>query len=758
MKNKYLLTFFTILAYGITAFSQSIVGTVKGEETGKGLVGANISILNTSKGASTDLDGKYEIKHVHSGNYIVKASYVGFKSITKNVTIKENEDITLNFVLEQLDDVLEEVTVKGQSFKLKNSASTVNVISTKNIKNITSAEQPLRLLEQVPGINVVAYGQGGIADQFSIRGFNGGHAGGAGMQIDGVSLNEAEGHGEGYADMGILIPLNLSKIKVYKGPSSALFGRYAMGGTVALETRKTGDYKDVSIKGGSFATLDAQYAQGTSFKVGRNDRRIQVNFAFQALKTDGYIKNANITKGNVDGRISFPLSDKSKIALSFRGHKSKFGAPGYMTRAQFEDKKMRRFPDQYAENDGGGKNFFSERIDYSYKINDNVTLLLFGYAVQQDFTRFAKFSFGSWGGQSERGNTRRVLSLGGSVNGNTQLGKKDFDWIAGIELNGERTSRKRYHTSFRVRQGDPYLEDVSIIETGSAFAQGELKVHDLFKPTIGLRFDAFGGTYHVIKDEKGGPEKIYSINDLSHFSPKLGFRSTFAKGLDFRVNVSNGFYLTTGDEVKAKYTQSDLKPAQLWQYEAGLSYENQWLSADVAGYILNSSQEVRKLPDGSYVNQGKTRRSGVEANVKVTPTEGLYFNGTFAFSDTEILNGPDKGAELAQIPDAIFTIEGNYTSPIGLGVNVNFRHVSDYFVGVENDSNGKPYNYYAGGYNLTNLTLFYNFNKLSSNKGRVYVTVNNLFNEYYAETYYARDTFISPSPTCNFSVGVNYSF
>lgn len=750
MKNKklFLLSSVFLILFSISnSYSQnnsSIKGTVK-DKHGKELAGANIKILNSSYGTSTSLDGNYEIKNLPEGSYTLKVSFIGFNTITKKVITTKNETVTVNFILHDSDNILGEITVKGQTLKLRNSVTTVDVISINTIKNtIATAEQPLRLLEQISGINVVAYGQGGIADQFSIRGFNGGHVGGAGMQIDGVSLNEAEGHGDGYSDMGVIIPLNLSRVKVYKGPSSVLFGRYAMGGTVALESRKHGEYKDLSIKGGSFSTLDAQYAQGNSFEVG-NDRYIQTNFAVQTFKTDGYMENSDLTKGNVEGRISFPISEKGKLALSFRGHKSVFGAPGYLVKAEYENKDLRRKPNKYAENDGGNKNFFSERIDYSNKINDNVTLLLFGYAVQQDFTRFAKFKLDGFGEQSERFNKRKVYAMGGSVNGNTKLGEKDFDWIAGVELYGESTDRKRWNSSFRVRK-DLFLDDYSTMLSLSAFVQGEVTIHKLFKPSIGLRYDTFGGEYHT--KNPGKEEKIYTINSLYHVTPKFGFRSTFTDGLDFRASASNGFYLSTGDDAKLKYTQKDIDPTELWQYEIGLSYKNNMVDADVAAFILNSSREVRPDGLGNMVNIGKTARSGVETSLKIKPTKGLSFNSTFAYTKTEIKDGAAKGEAIPQIPDVIFTLGANYVSSIGLGANVDFRHVSDYF--VEGD-------FYAGKYNVTNLTLFYNLDKILSNKGRIYATVNNIFNEYYAETYYGED-FIAPSPTRNFSLGVNYSF
>ncbi|MDO4762832.1 MAG: TonB-dependent receptor [Flavobacteriaceae bacterium] len=643
---------------------------------------------------------------------------------------------------------IEEIYVRGQSLKTKNSTSKVNVITNDEIKNMV-VEQPLRILEQVPGVNVIAYGQGGVADQFSMRGFaGGGHGGQAGVEIDGISLNEAEGHSDGYADLNILIPLNLKKVSVYKGPSSALHGRFGQGGTVSLETRKGGNYQDLRLSAGSYNTFDAQYAHGSMMKLGGIEDALKANFAIQFFTTDGYIKNSNILKGNFSGRIAHQFSPKSEIAVSFIGHKSEWNAPGYIPKDQYEDKTMRNKPHFTAENDGGRKSFLSERIDFSHKITEDIKLLVFGYALQQDFTRYAKFRYEPTG-QSGRFNTRDVFAFGGSLNGNTRLVEKNFDWIAGLEYYTEKTERERYNTSHR-RRLNKTQERVFDVQTFSAYAQGEWQLDRFFKPSVGLRFDTFGGNY---KNSDPGQTPINGqIKSLSHFSPKLGFRSTLLNNFDFHANVSNGFSLPGDDYSELKF-EDRAKPIELWQYEAGFSYNNNKnFSFDITGFILNSSREIIVDPNnpGELINAGKTHRAGIEADTRATISENLLLKGSFTYTHTKIVEGENKGKALTQLPKTMFNLGAVYTSPMGFGADVQFRRLSDYFTTGDNLNQG-------GGYNLVNLKVFYNFDKLFSTKGNVFFAVNNLLDEHYAETIFGTSLY-SASPTRNFTIGVNYSF
>ena len=55
------------------------------------------------------------------------------------------------------------------------------------------------------------------------------------------------------------------------------------------------------------------------------------------------------------------------------------------------------------------------------------------------------------------------------------------------------------------------------------------------------------------------------------------------------------------------------------------------------------------------------------------------------------------------------------------------------------------------------LKVFYNFDKLFSSKGNIFVGMNNLFNRHYAETIFGTNMY-SASPTFNVTAGVNYSF
>src|SRR5699024_3398451 len=329
-------------------------------------------------------------------------------------------------------------------------------------------------------------------------------------------------HSGGYVDMNIIIPLNLSKMDVYKGPSSPLFGLFARGGAFSFETRKGGDYQDLSLTTGSYDTFDGQFALGNTFEL-NDGHELKTNFAVQTYRTRGYMENSEFLKANVDGRVAYNFSDKTEIALNLKGHSGRWDAPGFITKAMLEDKHERRYQAKNAENDGGRQVLASERIELSHDFNDNVQMLIYAYSIQQSHTRFSKFGLEPGPGeQTEELHSRNTYSLGGSLNGNHKIGSVGADWVAGVEYYNEFTRRGGWGTFNRVRQNEaPVEQNKYRLRSVSAYGQGEFEVSQYFRPSIGFRYESFGGT---LKDRLASEK--FNMNTLDHFSPKLGVRST----------------------------------------------------------------------------------------------------------------------------------------------------------------------------------------------------------------------------------------
>jgi len=624
---------------------------------------------------------------------------------------------------------LEEITVKGEGIPRSSMPATINVVTEEQIEEL-NIQRTDEILKEVAGIEIRNFNQGGVANAFVIRGFrSAAHGGDAAIYVDGIPLNEGESHSDGYADMNVIIPLEIERVEVYKGPSSPLFGNFARGGAVSFITKKTGTYGKLKTEFGSFNTLDVQGAFGHKIRP-----YLQTNLAFQFYRTDGYQENSEWIKGNLSTRFSYKINDNFDISLSLRLHDSKWDAPGYIPEYQFKDRDWAKKQAINAEDDGGEKEFYSQRLDFGYNFAENIKFLYWIYATQQDFTRFAKFGYKP-SGQTERNYVRNVYGTGGSINFETQLLSYPVVGITGIEYYYENTDWKRWNTSNRVRISQ--IQDREfVIKTFSLFGQINIDFSRYFSPQIGFRYDTFGGDY-----ENRDPETTHfhhDMNDYSAITPKIGFHSLILDSLDVRCSYSQGFALPKGE---AKYDPKiNVEPVKIKQYEIGFTFtpiEEFWI--DVATYILDTTNEIQENPpeSGQFENIGKTTRKGLEVEFNYELFKNLEIFGNLSLIDAEITDNPDKkleGKKVRNIPKNMFNLGFKYKCPFGLTTKIKWRHVGEYYTDATNQHTYE-------GYDVVDARFTYPFITNKSVNYKLFVNIDNVFNEHYAQAvWFSRGT------------------
>ena len=149
LQNSFKRAALTVFALTISILSYAqtgkISGTVTDKKTGETLIGVTVKIKGTTKGVSTDVDGKYVLQAMANGKHTLEFSYVGYQSKeVSDIEVKSPSVTNLNVVLtEASGQNLSEVVVKA-SFKQesvnslyaqqKNSALISDGISSDQIK------------------------------------------------------------------------------------------------------------------------------------------------------------------------------------------------------------------------------------------------------------------------------------------------------------------------------------------------------------------------------------------------------------------------------------------------------------------------------------------------------------------------------------------------------------------------------------------------------------------------------------------------
>jgi outer membrane cobalamin receptor len=619
---------------------------------------------------------------------------------------------------------LESVVVKGQALRAAPSGYASTTFSAAEVRD-KQISQPQELFRWVPGMNVRNFGLGAVADSISLRGFaGGGHGGDIGMVIDGIPLNEAMSHADGYADLNVVIPLEIEALTVLRGPVSPLFGNFNRGGLVLIDTRKTGAYRQADVSMGSGATADAQVALGTPLSSGQ-----QLNLAAQVYRTDGFRPQSDTWRGTLASRWTIDLSPVLQAALSGRLHRGRGDSASYLTEAQFA-----RDPygiDPRVRNDGATKDYGTLRADLNWLIDPQLKLLSFVYGTQQDFTRWFTRPVSAnaavdWA-QREEAYERGVFGAGANLNGQARLAAGRLNWVAGVETFRESTDYQFHdNLAFRTRVAPAILDRRSTLNSVSAFAEVEAPLHRLFRPTLGLRYDRFGGDC-TRNGPETGVDPCGPLARIDHVSPKLALRADVLPPLRLRLSWSEGFALPS-NFVKYALGAAGLEPNVFRQRELGAALKlADRFTADLAGYRIDSTQEIRTVAPGVYENFGATARRGWEASLAWEPVDDLRASLAWAQARSEVTGNASAaliGRAVAGVPRAVWTAALDWAPALGWGGGITLREVGRYAVNPANTL------FYDG---FRTLDVALNFSgRAAGSRYRAYLRIDNALDEVHA--------------------------
>ena len=170
-KNKIshytIVCLFAILFCSFDANAQDVTikGAVTDSEDNAPLPGVTVVVKGTTKGESTDFDGKYTIK-AKIGETLLFA-YLGMKNKEVKIT-----GATLNVSLESDTESLDEIVVVGYgTVKKKEITGAVSRLDVGDIEEFVTSDVASRLQGQIAGVSVSsASGEPGEAANIQIRG------------------------------------------------------------------------------------------------------------------------------------------------------------------------------------------------------------------------------------------------------------------------------------------------------------------------------------------------------------------------------------------------------------------------------------------------------------------------------------------------------------------------------------------------------------------------------------------------------------
>ena len=221
---------------------QNQIGGTITDDTGQPLPSATIIVKGTSRGTTTDFDGKYTLE-IDSDDVILLVSYVGFT--TQEIAVNGQTEINIQLVA---DSALDEVILIGYGTvtkkELTGAIATAGNIEDRAVTNVQEALQG-----NISGVTVLADGGDPTSTPIiKIRGLGTSSAEQPLWIVDGVPY---------YG--GPINPFDIESLTVLKDAASAsIYGVRAAAGVILVTTKK-GKQGKVQVDFGTFTGVQNVY-------------------------------------------------------------------------------------------------------------------------------------------------------------------------------------------------------------------------------------------------------------------------------------------------------------------------------------------------------------------------------------------------------------------------------------------------------------------------------------------------------------------
>ena len=195
------------------------------DETGSPIIGANISVPNTSIGTITNFDGRYNLS-VPKGA-VVKFSYIGYTDQNKTIT---NQSV-VNVQLSEDVETLNELIVVGYGVQKKSVVTAaISRVTADELNNSKPSRVEDALKGKVSGVQITqSSGQPGSDSKFRIRGIGTVNNSEPLFIVDGMPVD---------GGINYLNPVDIQSVEILKdAASAAIYGARAANGVVLVTTK-----------------------------------------------------------------------------------------------------------------------------------------------------------------------------------------------------------------------------------------------------------------------------------------------------------------------------------------------------------------------------------------------------------------------------------------------------------------------------------------------------------------------------------------
>ena len=777
---KKILIFLFLVASQITIGQTLTLSGKVVDENKNPLPGATILVKETKKGTSADFDGKFVV-NLSKGIYTIQVSFIGFKTISKEITVFQNDEI--EFILATDATVLDEVLVAAIRANT-DAPVTFSNLTKKEIEKRNLGQDIPVLLNYLPSVISSSDAGAGVGYTYmSVRGSNGERIN---VTVNGIPYNDAESHGTFWVNLGDFASSTQS-LQLQRGVGTSTNGAGAFGASLNILTDAISEEANAEISNsfGSFGTRK----HTVKFSTGKLNNHIEVSGRVSNIYSDGYVDRATADLKSYYLQASY--SDKNTLikAITFGGKEKTYQAWEGLTADQLRENR-RQNPYTY-ENEVDDYQQDHYQLHWNEKLNEN-----WSTNVGLNYTKGSGF-FEQFKDGEEAADFNNLIIDGSDVIVRRWL-DNDF-YVANFSteyqheklkiINGISYSNYSGNHFGEVIWGSDLAENVSINDR-YYFSDAKKTDFSIFSKTTYTFTENWIGYIDlqgrfINYQTTGITSDIVPIDvdsDFSFFNPKVG--------ITYKINSENNLY-TSFAVANREPNRNDFENGvttneTLYDFELGWRLKNENIKLNTNIYYMNYKNQLvlTGAIDGVgapiRATSGDSYRLGLEIDADIRLSEEFSIKPNAAFSQNKnqdffsTINGNLEGLGNTDISFSPNVIVGNmlvYHPKENLQLSFLSKYVGKQY--MSNLESAVSDNDVLDAYFTSDFNITYEIKPKSIVKSVVFSgLVNNIFNKKYVDRgyYYTYDyddngnTITAdgagyyPQATTNFLVGVTIKF
>jgi outer membrane receptor protein involved in Fe transport len=413
----------------------------------------------------------------------------------------------INSTYDQAVSRLPEFIVEGRQDDLVGVADSA---SQGTIGSDELADRPLlrtgEILETVPGLIITQHAGGGKANQYFTRGFNLDHGTDFATDIDGMPVNlPSHAHGQGYADLNIVIPELIDRLDFEKGPYYAANGDFSTVGAAHLVYADTLPSDIVKAEGGTDRYSRVLFAGSAPLASGNLLEGFEVYHENGPWAVpDDYTRYNGVLKYS-QGNASL---GSSIMAMAYHGNWNSTD----QVSASAVASGLIPFYGSQSPTDGGYSQRYSLQAEWHSQDGGSASQVM-AYAFHYDLNLFSNFTYyleSPDGDQFEQQDNRNVAGLKANRTFGGHLFGHKMENTLGTQIQNSWIDLGLYQTVDRVRTNKVDYEGNIIPAT--------TKVDTVTETSGGMYFDNRVWWTDYLRSEFGLREDIYNV-DVRDFDP-----------------------------------------------------------------------------------------------------------------------------------------------------------------------------------------------------------------------------------------------